>query len=377
MNPRSRVAEAMRAGIPDRVPLMCQVSIGHMLLNLEVAPDEFWNDAEVFAGGLARLRSAYDFDGILVSLHGHDPHWRSRVASREEGPGGVTIRWTDGSSTRYPPDELPIHSPVGAPESADPNVPDPGEIPAVLSYIPVSQGLRFELRRDHLFDSLRLTRQLAGEEISLHGEVTSPFDYFLDLRGHVQGLMALLDAPDEAHAVLTRYATLVRGLALEMCATGVDAIKISSPFAGAGFISRTFYRSFVLPYERLVAEAVRARGVHVYTHTCGAVGDRLDLLMASGVSGIECLDPPPLGDVELEEAKLAIGARGFIKGNIDSVNTLLRGTPDEILADARRRLEIGRQGGGFILSTACSIAPHVPAGSILILREAVERWGRI
>jgi uroporphyrinogen decarboxylase len=99
--------------------------------------------------------------------------------------------------------------------------------------------------------------------------------------------------------------------------------------------------------------------------------------MASGVSGIECLDPPPLGDVELEEAKLAIGARGFIKGNIDSVNTLLRGTPEEILADARRRLEIGRQGGGFILSTACSIAPHVPAGSILILREAVERWGRL
>lgn len=366
----------MRVGTPDRVPLMCQMSIGHMLLNLDVAPDEFWNDAEVFAGGLARLRSAYDFDGILVSLHGHDPAWRSRVASREEGPGGVTISWTDGSSTRYLVDELPVHSPARTPGSPDPLALDPGEIPPLLSYIPVSQGLRFELCRDHLFDSICLTRQIAGEEISVHGEVTSPFDYFLDLCGHSEGLMALLDAPERVHALLARYAALVRDLAQEMCSTGVDAIKISSPFAGAGFISRATYRTFVLPYERLIAEAVRARGVHAYTHTCGAVGDRIDLLMASGVSGIECLDPPPLGDVELEDAKRMIGTRGFIKGNIDSVNTLLRGSSDEILADARRRLEIGQRGGGFILSTACSIAPHVPPGSILLLREAVERWGR-
>lgn len=366
----------MRGGRPDKIPLMCQMSIGHMLLVLGALADEFWNDAPVFAEGLARLRREYDFDGVLVSLHGHDPAWRSRAVHRQEGARGVTIRWDDGSSTLYPPDELPVHTPAREPAPPDIQTLDPEAIASPLAYIPVSQGLRFALCQDHLFDSIHLARDAAGEEYSLHGEVTSPFDYYLDLCGHQQGLMALIDSPERARAILARFTRLVRDLALAMCGEGVDAIKISSPFAGAGFISRAFYETFVLPCERPIAQALRARGVPAYTHTCGAIGDRLDLIMASGVSGIECLDPPPLGNVELAEAKRVIGGRGFIKGNIDSVNTLLRGSKEQILEDARRRLETGKEGGGFILSTACSIAPHVPPGNVRLLREAVERWGR-
>ncbi len=55
---------------PDRLPLMCQLSIGHMILQLDVSPVDFWNDVEVFADGLVKLREIYGFDGILVSLHG-------------------------------------------------------------------------------------------------------------------------------------------------------------------------------------------------------------------------------------------------------------------------------------------------------------------
>lgn len=160
-----------------------------------------------------------------------------------------------------------------------------------------------------------------------------------------------------------------------MCSAGVDAIKVSSPFAGAGFISPTFYHDFVLPFEQEIAEAVRNLGVHIYTHTCGAVSDRLELMFDAGVSGIECLDPPPLGNVELEDAKRRTKGRGFIKGNIDSVNTLLFGSHEVILNDARKRIEVGKEGGGFILSTACSVAPRVERSKLLLLREAVEKWG--
>jgi uroporphyrinogen decarboxylase len=160
-----------------------------------------------------------------------------------------------------------------------------------------------------------------------------------------------------------------------MCLAGVDAIKISSPFAGAGFISPKFYREFVLPYESEIARAVKQRNVHIYTHTCGAVSDRLEMMFDAGVSGIECLDPPPLGNVELEDAKRRTRARGFIKGNVDSVNTLLLGSREDILTDARERIEIGKDGGGFIFSTACSVAPRVQREKLLLLREAVDEWG--
>jgi uroporphyrinogen-III decarboxylase len=95
----------------------------------------------------------------------------------------------------------------------------------------------------------------------------------------------------------------------------------------------------------------------------------------SGTSGIECLDPPPLGNVELEEAMDSIGGRGFIKGNVDSVNTLLMKGRMEILDDLRERIIIGKEQGGFILSTACSVAPRVAKEKLLLFREAVEQWG--
>jgi MtaA/CmuA family methyltransferase len=248
-------------------------------------------------------------------------------------------------------------------------------LPETLDFIPVSKDLRFAIDPDHRLDIVRDIRTQVGETYSVHGEITSPFDYFLDLFGYQEGLLGLLTDPAKSSEILSHYTELVKRLAVDMCAEGVDAIKVSSPFAGSGFISTDAYREFVLPFESEIAQAVRAKGVHIYTHTCGAVSDRLELMFDAGVSGIECLDPPPLGDVELKDAKRRTKGRGFIKGNIDSVNTLLNGTPDQILDDARKRLEVGKEGGGFILSTACSVAPGVERAKLSLLREAVDRWG--
>lgn len=104
----------------------------------------------------------------------------------------------------------------------------------------------------------------------------------------------------------------------------MTAIKISSPYAGAGFLSRNFYKEFVLPYESQIAKAIREKGKQVYIHTCGSIGDRLELIAESDTGGLECLDPPPIGDCDLEDAKKRLGKKCFIKGNIDSVNTLLK-----------------------------------------------------
>ncbi len=88
-----------------------------------------------------------------------------------------------------------------------------------------------------------------------------------------------------------------------MCETGVDAIKLSSPFAGAGFISPEDYKEFVFPYEKEIVQTIRKNDVHVYIHTCGAINDRLELMIETGASGIECLDPAPLGNVDLTKCK--------------------------------------------------------------------------
>ncbi|MCK4495042.1 MAG: hypothetical protein KAU91_01735, partial [Candidatus Aminicenantes bacterium] len=92
-------------------------------------------------------------------------------------------------------------------------------------------------------------------------------------------------------------------------------------------------------------------------------------------SGLECLDPPPLGNVRLAEAKRRVGSRIFIKGNIDPVNVLLYGTIETVKKDAKYRIKKGKPGGGFILSTACSIAPHTKRENIQVLAQVAEEAG--
>ena len=64
--------------------------------------------------------------------------------------------------------------------------------------------------------------------------------------------------------------------------------------------------------------------IPAYTHTCGAIGDRLDLMADTGLDGIDTLDPPPLGTVDLARAKAEFGERLFFKGNLDAVNEMLQ-----------------------------------------------------
>jgi uroporphyrinogen decarboxylase len=96
----------------------------------------------------------------------------------------------------------------------------------------------------------------------------------------------------------------------------------------------------------------------------------------TGTGGIDTLDPPPLGDVDLAEAKRRIGARLFIKGNIDPVNVVLGGTPADVRAAAERCLSEAMAGGGYVLSTACSVPPASPPANILEIRAAAEAAGR-
>ena len=378
INNRQRVVKAMNLEKPDKVPLMCQFSLGFMMNRLKPDPVMFWYDLKTFADGLIQLREEFKFDGILVSLHGHSEDWKKGLLKTENIDAGKTVLHYE--------DRTEIHSWIDLPvvkflkphqKIAIEDVDVEHDIPEEIDYIPVSGNLYFRLNQEKLFLIFDYIHEQLGEQFSIHGEITSPFDYFLDFLGYQNALLALLLEPDKSKKILARFCKGVKKIATGMCGKNIDAIKISSPFAGMGFISPEFYAEFVLPYEREIITVIRNHGKHVYIHTCGHIGDRLELMCDSGASGLECLDPEPVGNVDLEDAFLRIGDRMFIKGNIDSVNTLLSDDEEKVRSDVMKIIETGKSlGKGFILSTACSIAPLVTKERILMLSEMIEEYGR-
>ena len=376
MTPRERIVAAMSMETPDKVPVMSQFSIGFMIQQLKetnITPMELWNDADKYAEALIWLLKEFNFDGTLVSIHGHDPKWREKA--KIEIVDGIEVATFENRKETYVDDDLLVGE-YFEEKVIDIDTFDVNEIPEDLSYQPVSKNCYSFISKEDPYKVFRVLDKKLKGQYSIHAEVTSPLDYLLDLLGYENALLAMMINPDMVKRILAKFTVGVVKMAEGLCNNApIDAVKISSPFAGSDFISPEHYRDYELPYITQIANAIKKKGKFVYLHTCGHINDRLEIMAESGISGLECLDPEPIGNVALDDAYNRVGDKLFIKGNVDSVNTLLSEDDEKIKNDISERIKIGMQNKGFILSTACSIAPKVTKKNVQILSEIANEIG--
>ncbi len=382
---------AMRHEFPDRVPVMCQLALGHYFLNTDIERYRIWFTSEGFSKALVRLQRRYRFDGILVNMWGMPDSLTDHIVSIEKEGDDDVLLWKNGEVTYIPPDDNAQHFLAGKQplERADFDSLDPGNMDGIntvrgyfwniyhMPYIPeaVTPFLPGDFP-EYFFKAVDLVKEKTGGEVAVHGEIYSPFTHYVELFGYENALMSILTDPGKARAVLDYLSGVAVSHAKAVGSRGVDAVLISSAFAGGPFLSRDLYREFVLPYEKRVTDAVKETGTVVYTHTCGSIGDRLDLMIETGTMGIDTLDPPPLGNIELEDALKELDGRVFVKGNMNAVEFLNFKTEEEVTAHAADRIRTGKPGGGYILSTACSVAPRTEPWKLELLTPLSEKLGR-
>jgi uroporphyrinogen-III decarboxylase len=391
MNGRERIARAMQHKEPDRVPVMCQLALGHYFLNAGLAPHEIWFSSEGFAEALVTMQKRYRFDGILINIPGRPPNVLSEIQKIEKTKKGEIVTWKNGHVNLIPWDDNAQYVYSARPDltpRADLATIDPDHMDRIDQFpgyiwntyhIPWLEGQEDRsLLNDvpeYFLDTIDLVRAKTDGEVSVHGEVFSPFTHYLELFGYQNAIIGLVKNKEKVKAVLERLTEAAIAWGVAQARHGVDAVLISSAFAGGGFISPKMYTEYVVPYERRLSEAIKEH-VPVYTHTCGKIGDRLDLMEQTGTMGIDTLDPYPLGNVALSDAKNGVGQRLFLKGNMNSVSILEYTTKEEVIAEATERIETGKPGGGYILSSACSIAPRVEPWKIELFTPLAEEIGQ-
>ncbi|MCI9151414.1 MAG: hypothetical protein HFI42_13140 [Lachnospiraceae bacterium] len=362
-----RIHLAMEHKEPDRIPVMCQLSQGYMAINGKEKPFDMYFNPESAARAFFTTREELSFDGILLNTSfeegWEDIYENTRI---EQIPGGERYLLPDGRVLEDQNGQLmTVQDPGRTAALADIEELEPEEVPLRLDY---SSGM--VLHKLAVAEGRR-------EAFSVHGEIVSPFDCLCVLLGLENAMMAMITDGEKCEAILARYVEQCMAFAKAQIDVGVDTMKISSPFAGGSFISKEFYARFVVPFEREVVKRIHvyAPGVPVYTHTCGFIGDRLELMAETGIDGIECMDPPPLGNTELKDAKERVGDRLFLKGNMDSVNVLLGASPKRLEEYVGEMIRAGMQGGGYILSSACSVAPGVRPEVLKLLVPLAEKYG--
>jgi hypothetical protein len=379
MTSSERIRSAMHLSTPDRVPLMCQPSWGFVLTQFpDINPVDLWYNKEgIYPRAFADISTRFHFDGVLIPAVGLASMEEDKVIKKDPAfPEGPAVYFASGDQCIYCRNDLPRYAYKIPPEVSIDEL-DPEKIPDTISFHPPSNHLRMWLNEDAAGRVIEISqsREYLDQELSIHGSTYAPEDYLIDQLGVEEAFLAMMTHPDKSREILLRYAAATARHVKEQIDAGVDAINFSAPWTGQNFISLDMYENVIAPAHKVIADFCREQNVPCYCHTCGSIDDRLELIIDLGFSGLECLDPPPLGNVELEDAVNRIGHRAFIKGNIDPVHVLMNGSPEEVRENAKHCLEAGMKAKGYILSTACAISPATPAENLDILFEVVEQYG--
>jgi uroporphyrinogen-III decarboxylase len=64
----------------------------------------------------------------------------------------------------------------------------------------------------------------------------------------------------------------------------------------------------------------------------------------------------------------------FWGGGVDTQHVLPFGTPEEVRAQVRERMDILAPGGGFVFNTIHNVQAGVPKGNLLALYQAVADY---
>ena len=150
--------------------------------------------------------------------------------------------------------------------------------------------------------------------------------------------------------------------------TGTDFGTQNGPF-----ISPAAYRKLYQPFHRRVNDWVHGRTPwKTFIHSCGSVVALLPDIVDAGfdiLNPVQCsaagMDPKTLKERFGDQLT-------FWGGGVDTQKTLPFGTPDEVRAEVRERIEVFGRGGGFVFNTVHNVQAGTPAENLVALYDAVR-----
>jgi MtaA/CmuA family methyltransferase len=203
--------------------------------------------------------------------------------------------------------------------------------------------------------AVRYLHDQVGGEVPVMGWVEGAFAEAADLRGESTFLVDLIERPAWVRDLLEITVETAIAFARAQVEAGADIIGLGDALASQ--VSPKMYRTFALPYEQRIFQAVRELGALPRLHICG---NTTRLLPDMAKSGADIIDLDWM--VDLAQAAQIFGDGPAMCGNFDPVRVMLQGTPDQVREAVDQCL---RQGGSRLISGAgCEIPDGTPHANL-------------
>ncbi|MFQ5851588.1 MAG: uroporphyrinogen decarboxylase family protein [Candidatus Binatia bacterium] len=200
------------------------------------------------------------------------------------------------------------------------------------------------------------------------------------MRGFGEWLADLLAAPAFAEGLMEHALEVSAGIALatlEEVGDYVDVVIFPDDLGiqDMCYVRPELYRKAIKPYHRRLVEAIKTKTTaKVLIHSDGSVyaiiGDLIDI-------GVDVLNPVQVSakDMDTRRLKREFGAYLSFWGAIDTHRVLPRGTPEQVRAEVRTRIDDLAKGGGYVVASVHNIQAEVPPENILAMFQTAREYG--
>ena len=159
---------------------------------------------------------------------------------------------------------------------------------------------------------------------------------------------------------------------LEACEGRLDILFFGEDFASQNSLlfSLETLRKYVFPKFAKYSELARKYNALSLMHCDGDLHTAIPDLIECGVQIINPVQPNCPG-MDPKRLKEEYGNDLCFHGLLDSQQLLCNATPDEVLAEAKRLIEVAGQNGGLALAPNCGFQVDVPIENILAIYDGL------
>ena len=263
---------------------------------------------------------------------------------------------------------------MGDPEDAVPHIQQ-----HLMSKVDEVDKLNFELAlpensaecQKHLECTKILVDRL-GQEVPTGALISGPFTAVASLLPVEKLLRATRKNPEGVHYLMRQCTEVLKKVHEAFIAEGA-MVLFCEPIATGSIANPKEFVEFVLPYTIELMDNIHAHGGMVCYHICGDTKQIIKYMIESKPDMIS-ID----NRVSLAYAKDLVQPYMPLVGNVDPVEKMILGTPEEVDEAVKECIKVGYDcEHGYVLSTGCDLNGNVPLENLDAFMAAARKYGKM
>ncbi len=218
----------------------------------------------------------------------------------------------------------------------------------------------------------QIMTQRMGLKTLVGGFVFGPLGVLSMMRGAENLFKDCLNHPKVVMKACEAVTETLVEFAQAQCDAGVPAVAIDTLFASWNALPKKVWEEIEGPFAREIAQAVRDKGCLVGIHNCGHAS-YFDAQLRSMDATIMSFAHLPDDCATPREMKEKYGDRLTLVGYVPTP-LLVHGTPQEVMDESKRQIDVLAKDGGFVLAPGCEYPPNISLDSAFALVRAAEKY---